>query len=78
MWFEDRELPPPPYDGPFCVIRPEGALYTVTIEPLLPTGEGAPLSYGSKHEAWGAMLSWCQQFGLPLIDFTDGKVGSRT
>jgi len=79
-WREEPEPPPPPYDGPFCVIRPEaeGALYTVTIEPPLPCGTGAPLTFATKIGAWGKCLEWCAEHRLPLRNYCDGKVGSRS
>lgn len=74
----DDTDPFPPYAGSFAVIRPDGPLYVVSIEPLHSTGAGEPLAYGSKHEAWGAMLAWARQFGLPIRDLTDGRAGERS
>jgi hypothetical protein len=74
----DREAEPePPYDGPFCVIRPVGLTYTVAIEPLLASGEGSPRTYGSKHEAFGAARDLWTAHRLPLLDLSDAKVGPR-
>ncbi len=73
---EDDDAPPL-YDGPICIIRPDGILFTVEIEPPLPCGEGAPQTYASKIGAWGQMLAWCEQYRLPVRDQTNPKFGSR-
>ena len=73
-----EEDAPPPYSGSYCVIRPEGGFYTVSVEPRLPSGVGSLMTFATKIGAWGQMLAWCQQYGLPLKDFTDGKVGPRS
>ncbi len=74
----DREgVPEPPYDGPFCVIRPNGLTYTVAIEPAPLTGEGSPQTYGSKHEAFGAARDLWTAHRLPLLDLSDGKVAAH-
>lgn len=78
MWRDEPEPPPSPYSSSFAVIRPDGALYTVSVEPPLPTGVGAPMSYGSKHEAWGAMLAWAREYRLPVHNFTNPKNGPRS
>lgn len=72
-----EEPPPPPYDGPFAVIRPEGPFYIVAIEPVMPCGAGEPQTYASKTGAWDAALAWCAQFRLPLRNECDTKNGPR-
>lgn len=67
----DEEEPRSRYSGPFVCIRPvDGFSWSVGIEPILPTGEGEPRTYGSKHEAWGQMLSHARAHRLPVRDFT--------
>jgi hypothetical protein len=78
VWRDEPEPPPPPYNGPVAEIRPDGVLYVVSVEPRLPNGDGEPLSYGSKHEAWGQMLAWAHQYRLPVRDLTNGKVGPKS
>lgn len=74
-------MPPddqPPYDGPFVVIAPEGLTYTVKIEPSpLPSGDGEPRTYGSKHEAFGAAQALWSAHKLPCRDLTDGHVSQH-
>lgn len=66
-----EEQPRPRYTGPFVTIRPAGDLaWSVCIEPILPTGEGRPRTYGSKHEAFGAARVLWTEHGLPLRDMT--------
>ena len=67
----DEEEPRPRYSGPFvCIRRVDGFAWSVGIEPILPTGEGEPRTFGSKHEAWGQMLCLVSRHRLPLHDFT--------
>ena len=67
----------PAYTGPFVVIRPTGADYTVAIEPVLPTRAGEPQAFGSKHEAWGAARALWTDHQLPVLDLTDGHVSAH-
>ena len=67
----DEEEPHPRYSGPFVCIRPAGDLeWTVSIEPILPTGEGEPRTYASKHEAFGAARELWSEHKLPCRDMT--------
>jgi hypothetical protein len=70
----DEEPPLPRYAGPFVTIRPHGLDYTVAIEPVLASGEGAPRTYGSKHEAFGAARDLWTSHSLPCRDLTEGQV----
>lgn len=73
----DHTAPEPQYNGPYVVITPVGLAYTVSIEPVLAAGEGAPRTFNSKHEAFGAARDlWCRH-RLPLRDLTDGYVGAH-
>lgn len=58
------------YSGPFVTIRPDGMEYIVAIEPTLPTGEGKPRAFGSKHEAFGAAQALFAAHKLPCRDMT--------
>jgi len=74
----DQQEPLPRYTGPFVCIRPADDLaWSVSIEPILPTGEGEPRTFGSKHEAFGAARELWQAHRLPVRDFTDGNVSSK-
>ena len=69
----DEEEPRPRYTGPFVCVRPAGDfLWSVGIEPILPTGEGEPRTYGSKSEAFGAARALWSDHRLPLLDLTVG------
>ena len=71
----DEEGPRPRYSGPFVCIRPTADLaWSVSIEPILPTGDGKPRTYGSKHEAFGAARDLWTEHKLPCLDLTDGQV----
>ena len=74
MPLERDDEPEPQYEGPYCVIRPDGFTYTVAIEPVLATGEGSPRSYGSKHEAFGAARDLWTRNKLPVLDLNNSKV----
>ena len=58
------------YNGPYVTVRPIGTTYAVAIEPPLPTGDGEPRTFGSKHEAFGAARELWTANRLPLRDFT--------
>ena len=58
----------PPYSGPF---------YVASIEPPL-DGAGDPLTFATKIGAWGKCLEWCAEHRLPLRNYCNGKVGSRS
>ena len=73
----DDDVPEPPYSGPIVVIEPEGRNYRVETRPVLPTGEGSPRTYGSKHEAFGAARDLWTAHRLPLLDLTDGHVAAH-
>lgn len=79
MRLEPWEEPEPPYSGPFVILRPcaDGLTYSVSIEPVLATGEGAPRTFDSKHEAWWQAQTWFRQFRLPLRDLSNGWVGAH-
>lgn len=77
MRHDREEEPEPPYSGAFVVIEPEGHCYRVETRPLLPTGEGSPRTYGSKHEAFGAARDLWTAHRLPLLDLSDAKIGPR-
>lgn len=84
MWATSSiAMPPDPHDygpehsGSFVILRADGFAYLVTIEPPLPTGEGAPRSYGSKNEAWVAARGLFSDFRLPFQDETEGHFGRR-
>ena len=66
--------PRPRYSGSFVTIRPQGASYTVAIEPTPATGDGDPRTYGSKHEAFGAARDLWTEHRLPCLDLTEGQV----
>ena len=68
---------PEPYNGRFVILRSEGYSFTVAIEPPLPTGEGQPRTFGSKHEAWGAARDLWSLNRLPFCDETEGHFGHR-
>lgn len=70
----DKEHPPRPTPAHFVVIRPDGASYTVAIEPPPLTGGGDPRTYGSKHEAFGAARDLWTHHRLPCLDLTEGQV----
>jgi len=72
----DGEEPRRRYAGPFVVIRAEaeGFAYQVSVEPILPTGEGEPRTFASKHEAFGAARDLWTQHRLPCRDMTIGEV----
>lgn len=71
------EEPEPSYSGPFVVIEPVGQDYRVETRPLLPSGEGSPRTFGSKHEAFGAARALWTAHRLPLLDLTDGHVAAH-
>ena len=77
MRHDREEEPEPRYDGPFVVIEPVGRSYRVETRPILPTGEGSPRTYGSKHEAFGAARDLWTAQRLPLLDMTDGHVAAH-
>ncbi|WP_226663723.1 hypothetical protein [Alteriqipengyuania lutimaris] len=77
MRYDCEEEPEPLYDGPFVVIEPEGIGYRVETRPVLPTGEGSPFTYGSKHEAFGAARDLWTAHRLPVLDLTDARRGAR-
>jgi hypothetical protein len=66
----DEEEPRSRYDGPFVVIRPEGLDYIVAVEPVLPTGEGEPRTFATKHDAFGAARVLWTEHRLPVRDCT--------
>ena len=70
MRHDRAEEPELPYDGPFVVIEPVGLAYQVETRPVLPTGEGSPRSYATKHEAFGAARDLWTTHRLPLLDLT--------
>lgn len=68
---------PQTYSGPFVTLRADGPAFSVSIEPRLPTGEGQPRTFGSKHEAWGAARDLWTANRLPFADETEGHFGHR-
>jgi len=70
----DEEEPRPRYSGPFVCILPIGPDYEVSIQPVLPTGEGEPRTYGSKIEAFHAARDLWTAHRLPCRDLTIGDV----
>ena len=77
MLRDEPEPPEPPYAGSWAVIRPDGPFYVASIEPPL-NGAGDPLTFATKIGAWGKCLEWCAEHRLPLRNYCDGKVGSRS
>ncbi|MXP48437.1 hypothetical protein GRI43_13670 [Altererythrobacter luteolus] len=69
---------PPRYKGPFVVIEPVGFAYTVSINPAPASGVGAPRTFGSKHEAFGAARDLWTANRLPLRDMTLGQVAAHS
>lgn len=63
----------PCYRGGWVKFDGDGITYTVWIDPALPTGEGSPRHFGSKHEAWGRALALARDLGFPLRDLTDSN-----
>ena len=74
----DEDDTRPPGARSFVTIRPDGLDYIVAIEPVLPTGEGKPRTFGSKHDAFFAARVLWTDHRLPVRDFTDGHVGPRS
>lgn len=63
----------PRYRGGWVKFDGDGITYAVWVDPVLPTGEGTPRLFGSKHEAWGHARALACNLGLPLRDLTDSN-----
>lgn len=76
-------MPPDPHDygpehsGPVVILRADSDSYVVAVEPPLPTGLGAPRTYGAKNDAWAAARCLFTDFRLPFRDETEGHFGRR-